>query len=211
MKKLTIIWLILCANMAFADSLKITTTSVISDQPDTAALDIMQNALSSLQQLKQQKQANFANVEQLIKEKLLPNIAANVAAELSLKTHWSKLTEPQKTLFQRYIINSLIDDYGRILTVYDSDLDGINIKILSGLKRKNNKAIVKLNIRLSKGSKGYNISLKMIKTPSWKIYDVVFSGVSLIKNYQAQFDSHIKRKGLDSLIKKLTKKLKKDV
>jgi len=47
----------------------------------------------------------------------------------------------------------------------------------------------------------------MIRENKWRIYDVVFSGVSLIKNYRAQFNSHIKRKGLDSLIAKVIKKL----
>jgi phospholipid transport system substrate-binding protein len=40
----------------------------------------------------------------------------------------------------------------------------------------------------------------MIRSSHWRVYDLVFSGVSLIKNYKAQFNSHIKRKGMDSLI-----------
>jgi hypothetical protein len=39
----------------------------------------------------------------------------------------------------------------------------------------------------------------MIYSQQWRVYDVVFSGISLIKTYKAQFDSHIKRKGIDSL------------
>jgi hypothetical protein len=49
----------------------------------------------------------------------------------------------------------------------------------------------------------------MIRSSHWRVYDLVFSGVSLIKNYKAQFNSHIKRKGMDSLIKKINKKIKK--
>jgi len=52
------------------------------------------------------------------------------------------------------------------------------------------------------------ISLKMIRSSQWRVYDVVFSGVSLMKNYRAQFDSHIKRKGIDSLVAKTLKKIK---
>jgi ABC-type transport system involved in resistance to organic solvents, auxiliary component len=52
------------------------------------------------------------------------------------------------------------------------------------------------------------ISLKMIRSNQWRVYDVVFSGVSLMKNYRAQFDSHIKRKGINSLIAKTIKKIK---
>jgi phospholipid transport system substrate-binding protein len=49
----------------------------------------------------------------------------------------------------------------------------------------------------------------MIRLDHWRIYDVLFAGVSIIKNYQAQFNSHIKRKGMDSLVKKITEKLSK--
>ncbi|MEO1940603.1 MAG: ABC transporter substrate-binding protein, partial [Candidatus Thioglobus sp.] len=53
------------------------------------------------------------------------------------------------------------------------------------------------------------ITLKLIRDDRWKIYDVIFSGVSVVKNYRAQFNSHIKRKGLNSLIKKITLKVNK--
>ena len=78
------------------------------------------------------------------------------------------------------------------------------------LYQTNIKAIVKLFISLNNDPKPTRISIKMIYSQQWRVYDVVFSGVSLIKTYGAQFDSHIKRKGIDSLTEKLTKKLAKD-
>jgi phospholipid transport system substrate-binding protein len=74
-------------------------------------------------------------------------------------------------------------------------------------KTPNNKAIVKLLIAFNDTQTPFKITLKMIHSDRWRVYDLVFSGVSLIKNYRAQFNSHIKRKGLDSLIKKINNKL----
>ncbi|SFV80588.1 ABC-type transport system involved in resistance to organic solvents, auxiliary component [hydrothermal vent metagenome] len=131
----------------------------------------------------------------------------DVSTELALKKHWDKLNHNQKVIFQRYISHSLMKDYAGILGSYKK-LDSVSITVNPKVKRKDNKAIVKLIITLNNDPKPINITLKMIRSSKWRVYDVVFSGVSLVKNYAAQFNSHIRRKGLDSLVAKIVKKLK---
>ncbi|RUM78756.1 MAG: ABC transporter substrate-binding protein [Candidatus Thioglobus sp.] len=179
----------------------------IIDPPGAAALNIIVNNLSSLKALRKQNKASIENVEHLIKVKLLPNIATNIATELTLKKHWLKLSDQQKSIFKAYIIQSLIRDYAGILGAYDQ-LDSINISVDPKIKRKGNKAIVKLIIHLGDNPKPIHVTLKMIRSNQWRAYDLVFSGVSLMKNYRAQFNSHIRRKGIDSLVSKISKKIK---
>lgn len=179
----------------------------IIDPPGAAALNIIVNNLSSLKALRKKNKASIENVKHLIKVKLLPNIATNIATELTLKKHWLKLSDQQKSIFKAYIIQSLIRDYAGILGAYDQ-LDSINISVDPKIKRKGNKAIVKLIIHLGDNPKPINVTLKMIRSNQWRAYDLVFSGVSLMKNYRAQFNSHIKRKGIDSLVSKISKKIK---
>ena len=178
----------------------------IIDPPGAAALNIIVNNLSSLKALRKQNKASIENVEHLIKVKLLPNIATNIATELTLKKHWLKLSDQQKSIFKAYIIQSLIRDYAGILGAYDQ-LDSVNISVDPKIKRKGNKAIVKLIINLGDNPKPIHVTLKMIRSNQWRAYDLVFSGVSLMKNYRAQFNSHIRRKGIDSLVSKISKKI----
>lgn len=180
----------------------------IIDPPNSAAINIMTSTLSSLKELREQGRATPKNVRTLINIKLLPNIAIDVATRLSLKKYWHKLSVPQQKIFQQYITESLIKDYASILGAYNG-LDTLSISAATEVKRKDNKAIVKLSIILNKGSAPISVTLKMIRSNQWRVYDVVFSGVSLIKNYSAQFDSHIKRKGIDSLVKKSLARLKR--
>ncbi|OOZ40865.1 hypothetical protein BOW53_05895 [Solemya pervernicosa gill symbiont] len=49
----------------------------------------------------------------------------------------------------------------------------------------------------------YNLYLK---GDAWKVYDVSIDGVSLVANYRTTFSREIRQKGLDALIKRLTKK-----
>ena len=216
-KRLTIILTIFHLNIAFAmDSMstmlnpaQMINESVVDiiDPPNTAALNIMVNALSSLKELRKSGNATTENINTLIKIKLLPSIAIDVSTELALKKHWGKLNHDQKVIFQRYISHSLMKDYAGILGSYKK-LDSVSISVNPNVKRKGNKAIIKLIVTLNNNPKPINISLKMIRSKQWRVYDLVFSGVSLVKNYAAQFNSHIKRKGIDSLVTKIVKKLK---
>jgi phospholipid transport system substrate-binding protein len=179
----------------------------IIDPPGTAALNIMISALSSFKALKKSGKATIQNTNNLIQLKLLPNLAMDVSTELTLKKHWDKLNNQQKKMFKQYITNSLINDYVGMLHSYE-ELDLIEISVHKKIKRKDNKAIVNLEIKPNEQARPVQVSLKMIRTNKWRVYDVIFSGVSLMKNYRAQFNSHIRRKGIDSLIDKITKKLK---
>lgn len=184
-----------------------TPVAEIIDPPGAAALNIIVNNLSSLKALRKQNKASVENVEHLIKVKLLPNIATNVATELTLKKHWLKLSDQQKSIFKSYIVQSLIKDYAGILGSYER-LESVKITVDPKIKRKGRKAIVKLIINLGDNPKPINVTLKMIRSNQWRAYDLVFSGVSLMKNYRAQFNSHIRRKGIDSLVSKISKKIK---
>lgn len=178
----------------------------ILDPPGTAALNIMLSALSSFKELKKSEQASMENTTSLVKIKVLPYIAMETSTQIALEDHWNQLNAQQKQLFVNYIEHSLIKDYVGMLYSY-KDIDYVEIALQQNVLRKDNRALVNLEIKANAESKPSVITLKMIRDGRWRIYDVVFSGVSVVKNYNAQFNSHIKRKGLDSLIQKTIEKL----
>jgi len=180
--------------------------SDIIDPPGSAALNILVSSLSSLKELKKQNKGTIENIETLIRLKLLPRLDIAYSTQRALDNYYDDLTDSEKQLFETYIVESLINDYVGILGAYQ-DLDSINISVGKNILRKDNRANVPLIISFSDNSQPVEIALSMIKTTSWKIYDVIYSGVSLIKNYQAQFGSMIKRKGKDFLIGIITKKV----
>ena len=211
-KTLLIILSILPINFALAvDKASNTTHQAIVDiidPPNSVALNIMLSALTSLKELKKQKKATKQNIEALIRLKLLPNIAVGVSTKIALSKYWDGLNIQQKRFFKYYISESLIQDYVGILSTYDK-LDSVQISVDPNVKRKGDKTIVKLIININDNPKPSIISLKMIHLDTWHIYDIVFSGVSIVKNYRAQFNSYIGRKGIDGLILKSKKKLER--
>ena len=211
-KTALIILSILQMNFAFAQEedpkIPIEKQEVIDilDPPGSAALNIMLSALSSFKELKKSEQASMENTTSLVKIKVLPYIAMETSTQIALEDHWNQLNAQQKQLFVNYIEHSLIKDYVGMLYSY-KDIDYVEIALQQNVLRKDNRALVNLEIKANAESKPSVITLKMIRDGRWRIYDVVFSGVSVVKNYNAQFNSHIKRKGLDSLIQKTIEKL----
>ncbi len=210
-KTLLIVLSILPINSTLAiDKVLNTTHQAIVDMidpPNSAALNIMVSALTSLKELKKQKRATKKNIEALTRLKILPNIAISVSTKIALNKYWDNLNIQQKQFFKYYISESLIQDYVGILSSYDK-LDSVHISVDPDVKRKNDKAIVRLIININNDPKPSIISLKMIRFNTWRVYDIVFSGISIVKNYRAQFNSYIKRNDIDSLIRKSKQKLK---
>jgi phospholipid transport system substrate-binding protein len=205
------LFLLLSSSLSYAvegngDQTKNDNISDIIDPPGSAALNILVSSLSSLKELKKQNKGTIENIETLIRLKLLPSLDISYSTQRALDNYYDDLTDSEKQLFETYIIESLINDYVGILGAYQ-DLDSINITVGKNILRKDNRANVPLIISFSDNSQPVEVALSMIKTNSWKIYDVTYSGVSLIKNYQAQFGSMIKRKGKDFLIGIITKKV----
>jgi len=205
------LFLLLSSSLSYAvegneDQPKNNNISDIIDPPGSAALNILVSSLSSLKELKKQNKGTIENIETLIRLKLLPSLDVTYSTQRVLGSFYDDLTDSEKQLFETYLIESLINDYVGILGTYQ-DLDSINISVGENILRKDNRANVPLIISFSDNSQPVEVALSMIKTNSWKIYDVTFSGVSLIKNYQAQFGSMIKRKGKDFLIEMITKKV----
>ena len=180
--------------------------SDIIDPPQSAAINIIVSSLSSLKELRKQKQASLENIEKLIRIKLLPNIDVNFSSKISMGKYWEELTDSEKKLIETYIIESLIQDYIGILGTY-KELDSINITAGKNIVREDNLARIPIIISYGKEKQSVNVEIGLIKTNSWKIYDITYSGVSLIKNYQAQFASLASRKGLEYLINNITKRV----
>ena len=180
--------------------------SDIIDPPQSAAINIIVSSLSSLKELRKQNQASLENIEKLIRIKLLPNIDVNFSSKISMGKYWEELTDSEKKLIETYIIESLIQDYIGILGTY-KELDSINITAGKNIVREDNLARIPIIISYGKEKQSVNVEIGLIKTNSWKIYDITYSGVSLIKNYQAQFASLASRKGLEFLINNIAKRV----
>lgn len=180
----------------------------IFNEPGKAALQIITHSLNAIKVLKAQGDSNTNIIKVTLDHVLIPHISIASAAEFALRKHWTKLTLAQQNIFAKYILKSVINDYADIIALSDSDLSQVFLRLSQDkIRRKGNKVIVSLLVYFKPDSKPVHFSLRMVKTNSWKIYDFIFTGYSIMASYRDQFDSKIKRLGLAETIKTISKSI----
>ena len=196
LKRLVIILTIVYMNLAFAER-------PTENTPHSVAINVMESVLLSLKTLQKQNKNSLNDIENLVLTKLMPNVDIGFATKIMLRDRWNDLSSKQQTMFVDYITHSIVQDYVGLLNSYEN-LDDLNIQIEDGSVINGNKASVKLHIAINKNNYQSFITLKMVKLNRWYIYDAVFPGISMLTHYQKNFDSIIKRKGMNGLISVVT-------
>ncbi len=204
---LVVINTLLVSHSINAQTIQTATTlaSVVKNSPDQAALSIIKNSVDSILTLNNKDRKDFAQISTLLNSVLIQHIDITSATEFALRKHWSEFNQTQKSIFEAYILKSIINDYSNILLVSNSELSNVKFTLDPEIKRKGNKAIVTLMARFQADTPAIPFSLRMIKGESWKIYDLIFSGVSLMKSYRAKIGNQIKRRGLNATLARLSK------
>ena len=157
----------------------------------------------------EQNREMLKNDEGYLKEKVnelvMPKFNIVLMSKIILgKKNWQASTEAERTEFQGAFKDLLIKTYMRSLLEYEGDkINFLPYKI----GKKPSVARVKSVYAMSSGDDmPVDYRLKLNSENKWKVFDVIFDGVSLLKNYRVDFQEHIRNKGLNSLITELKEK-----
>ena len=139
-------------------------------------------------------------VEKLAEEKVLPYFNFPHMTQLAVGRNWRDASDAQKAALTEQFRVLLVRTYSTSLTQYRNQT--IDVKTLK-LAPTDTEVVVKTLI-VQPGGQPIPIDYSMEKIPTgWKVYDVLIDGVSLVTNYRSSFNTEIKEKGIDSLIKSL--------
>ncbi|MGD0283084.1 MAG: ABC transporter substrate-binding protein [Dissulfurispiraceae bacterium] len=127
--------------------------------------------------------------------------------ELSKRTlaqNWNKFNPEQQKEFTELYTSVLEDAYANKIMAYTDEkidfskevpLTGNTVEVQSTVLRKNGDIPIYYRV--------------IMKDGSWRVYDVVIEGVSLVNNYRAQFREILANKPPESLLETLRKKVGK--
>jgi phospholipid transport system substrate-binding protein len=169
------------------------------EKPVDRVRDTLESALRILNdpalQGPDKKEARKQQVQKLIASRF--NYAE--MAERSLDSHWAKLSRDQRQTFvalfgelfersySRMVLNSLPD---RQITYAGETVNGT-------------RALVKTVIVDKRGDRlPVDYQLHRPKA-QWELFDVVIDGVSIVNNYQSQFNKIIQTSSFDALMKRM--------
>jgi phospholipid transport system substrate-binding protein len=176
-----------------------------AETPDALVKRTAEDVLSVVKTDKDIQAGDQEKLFALAEEKIVPNFNFDKVSRLVLGKNWTKATPEQKTAFQGEFKTLLIRTYATALSKYKNQtIEYPPLKMADGAKS----AQVKTNI-IQQGGQPIAVNYTLEKqADTWKVYDIVIEGVSLVTNYRGQFAQEIRQNGLDSLIKKLADKNK---
>jgi phospholipid transport system substrate-binding protein len=125
----------------------------------------------------------------------------------SMGKHWSKLTPAQQKEFQG-VLTQLIQ---RNLENSVEKTKNFNITFL-GESKKGDNTVVKTKATHKTDARKDPFQIDYVlheNSGKWRVNDMVTEGSSMVSNYRRQFNSIMKSKGYDELLKKMKKKLAK--
>lgn len=154
---------------------------------------LLQTSIANLQQDVAGHNASLASdpnqLYAIVKQNVMPLIDIERMAGMTLGPKWRSASQAEK--------NQFIDSFGLLMTrVYTSALlEVANYRITIYPMRNNNwqnqqQLIVRGQVTSGASNQASNIAYYMERSgDTWKIYDFAVEGVSVVKNYQSQFQS----------------------
>jgi len=126
-------------------------------------------------------------------------------AQTALSVHWRKRTPEEKEEFTRLFAEFLEKTYMDKVEGYS----GEKIEYLEEWidREYPDEAVVKANVMTEKQGAIPVEYLMFEKDGTWKVYDVLVEGVSLLRNYTSQFNSIILRSSYEELVDMLKEKI----
>lgn len=173
--------------------------------PDVLVKSTAEEVLEIVKKDKDIQAGDQKKIFSLAEEKILPNFNFDRVSQLVLGRGWAKATPEQQQAFQREFRSLMLRTYATALSKYrNQTIEYKPLRSQPGDKEATVKTLI-----LQPGGQPVGVDYTLENSAgSWKVYDIVIEGVSLVTNYRGQFATEIKQSGIDGLIQKLAEKNK---
>jgi len=173
--------------------------------PDALVKSTAEEVLEIVKKDKDIQAGDQKKIFALAEEKILPNFNFDRVSQLVLGKSWTKATKEQQDAFQREFRSLMLRTYATALSKYRNQT--IEYKPLRA--QPTDKEVTVKTLILQPGGQPVAVDYTLEKSgESWKVFDIVIEGVSLVTNYRGQFSTEVRQSGLDGLIQKLADKNK---
>ena len=177
--------------------------ALAQEAPDAMVKRVTQETVGIIKSDPKIQAGDQARIREVIETKLLPNFDFERMTALAMGRNWRTATpEQQKQLVDQFR-TLLVRTYSGALNQYrDQTFDFKPLRAEAGATD----VIVKTEA-MRQGQQPVQLDYGMTKKDgTWKVYDVIVGGVSLVTNYRDEFASQIQAGGIDGLIKTLAAK-----
>ena len=190
-------WLIVTILLVFMN------VSVVWSANTQDALQLAENTskqmLSALNQNRAQLQQEPQRIYELVENILLPHFDFETMARWVLGKYWRQASPEQQQQFTQEFRTLLVKTYAKALLEYSNE--AINFLPLPATQA--DETTVRSEVQPRSGPPiPINYSMH-VRGDTWKVFDVVIDGISLVTNYRSSLGGQIRSEGIDSVIKQL--------
>jgi phospholipid transport system substrate-binding protein len=167
------------------------------ESPTEAVQGTLTEVFRILEDPKLKEPAQQARRRHMLEESIGRRFDYGEMSKRTLASHWSRLTDDERTQFVTVFKGFLSDRYAGKIEGYS----GEKVQYL-GERLEGQYAEVRTKLVSSKVE--YPLDYRLInKAGRWHAYDIVADGVSLVRNYRSQFDKILKTGSYEELISRL--------
>ena len=171
-----------------------------SDTPD----GFLKDSVQEISLLVSKYKDRFETDEEFLRDKMnssvMPKLDIKLMSKIILgKKIWTEMSESQKDDFVEAFQYRMTSTYMKSITAFDGE-KVVFLPYEPG--KRENIAYVKSKYLIPGGDIAVDYRL-IKKSEEWKVYDIIFDGISLMKNYRADFREHVTQNGIESLITSL--------
>jgi phospholipid transport system substrate-binding protein len=171
--------------------------------PDQLVQKITDEVLAAIKSDKQLAAGDKQKAIKLAEEKVLPYIDFEHATRLAVGRAWSQASTEQKKRLVSEFRNMLVRTYSNAISAYQ----GQTLKVLPARGKQDPEDTTVRTQFVRAGGQPLPIEFHMRQADkTWRVYDIVVEGVSLVMTYRSEFDAVVKQEGVDGLIKRLAQK-----
>ena len=181
----------------FLAFLLITNIAFSNDTPD----GFLKDTVEEISLLVTKYKDRFETDEEFLRGKMnsvvMPKLDIKLMSKIILgKKIWTDLSTSQKDDFVEAFQYRMTSTYMKSISAFD----GEKVVFLPyEPSKRENIAYVKSKYLIPGGDIAVDYRL-IKKSDKWKVYDIIFDGISLMKNYRADFREHVSESGIESLI-----------
>jgi phospholipid transport system substrate-binding protein len=162
--------------------------------------DVSERMLATLEKRRAEIDRNPSVVYALVDDILVPHFDFDMITQSAVGRHWREASAEQKQALTEGFREVLIRTYATTLLSYS----GEEIRYLPVKPGKRESTVTVSTEVRDPGGAAVPVDYRMHnKAGPWKVYDVVIDNVSLISNYRSNFNTQIRRDGIDGLIRRL--------
>jgi phospholipid transport system substrate-binding protein len=172
-------------------------------KPDELVRKVTEDVLAAVKSDKQLAAGDKQKALKLAEEKVLPLIDFEEATRLAVGRAWREANPEQKKKLTDEFRRMLVRTYSSAISAYE----GQTMKVQPVHMKAGDTDVTVHNQYIRPGGKPVQLDYQMRKIgETWKIYDIIVEGVSLVLTYRSEFDAVVKQQGVDGLIKRLAEK-----